>query len=290
MAILFTISRLDRDFSCTADGGARFFVGRRVTYEGRIGLYNVFAGSKLEKLRYKAADFETEYGFWASVIEPTATVEGGGLFLTLNTYDSARFTFGFGQFAAHVANGDFVKYLRAMLTLPDAPAYFPHLGVVGGRICKTDGATPQPLEDDESTSKLMRYLNPSSDEVEDSEVIAAAKLIHWTSNSAAARATQVKQMADTFREHVMRADRRVGLDGVSADCCCVIADILHHGRNGADRWPRIETALRTSLPLAELLKIGLPRWKERLDGLKSAIAARPQLASRTWSRAAGDFR
>lgn len=76
MAILFTISRLDRDFSCTADGGARFFVGRRVTYEGRIGLYNVFAGSKLEKLRYKAADFETEYGFWASVIEPTATVEG----------------------------------------------------------------------------------------------------------------------------------------------------------------------------------------------------------------------
>lgn len=289
MAILFVIFRADRDYSCTADGGGKFFVGRRVSYEGRIGLYNIFGGSRLEKLKYQAADFSDEYGFWATLIEPTATGEGGGNFLTLNTYDRAYFTFGFGQFAAHVAGGDFVRYFRAMLGLPNANSYFPHLGLVDGHICKIDGPTPLPLEDETSSRGLMRYLNPTTDEVEDAEVIAAAKLMHWTSTTEAARSLQVKVMVETFRRHLGVADGRVGLDGVGADCCCVIADILHHGRNGNERWPRIEAALRSSRPLAGLLDIGRPRWNERLDTLKAAIAARPALAQMRWSRAAADF-
>lgn len=55
MAILFVISRLDRDFSCSADGGPKFFVGRRVSYEGRIGLYNISAGSRLNTLKVAIA-------------------------------------------------------------------------------------------------------------------------------------------------------------------------------------------------------------------------------------------
>ncbi len=142
MALLFAIRRSGNDFSCTADGGPPFFVGRRVPYEGHIGLYNIFANSKLAKLNFEAVDFEVSHGFWAHFIEPTALCEGRN-FLTLNTYDRAAFTFGFAQFAAHVPDGDFVQYFRAMLGLPEAEAYFPHLAVIGGRIHRLKRAPPR---------------------------------------------------------------------------------------------------------------------------------------------------
>ena len=177
MAILFKITRNGNDFSATADGGAQFFVGRRVPYEGNIGLYNIFKNTKIEKINFDPKDYPA-LGFWAEFIEPTALCEGRN-YLTLNSYDSAAFTFGFGQFAAHVPNGDFVKYLRAMLGLPNAADYFPHLKVVNGRISAVEpGSSPKALESDDSTAPLMAYLNPTLNEVEDAEVIAAAKLIH----------------------------------------------------------------------------------------------------------------
>lgn len=136
MPVLFTVHRNGNDFTCSADGGASFFVGRRVPYKKRIGLYNIFGGSPLEKLIYQAAVFEPRFGFWSLFIEPTAVVEGRN-FLTLNTYDRAAFTFGFGQFAAHVPDGDFITYFRAMLSHQEAGDYFPHLGLISGHISKT---------------------------------------------------------------------------------------------------------------------------------------------------------
>lgn len=288
MPVLFVIHRAGNNFSCTANGGPRFFVGKRVPYETRIGLYNIFAGSKLEKLNYAAADFDNRFGFWSLFVEPTAVVEGRN-FLTLNTYDRAAFTFGFGQFAAHVPDGDFVKYFRSMLALPQAGDYFPHLGVVNGRICKTDVDPPVPIEDGASTKSLMKYLNPTSGEVEDSEVIAAAKLIHWTSRHASAREAQVAQMVATYKGFMKRADTRVGINGRTADICCIIADILHHGRGGSMTWPLIQEALATSNPLANLLKIGEPKWHTRLVGLGNAISQRPAFATKRWNTAAGNF-
>jgi hypothetical protein len=288
MGIHFTIFRTGNDFSCTADDQARFFIGRRVPYEGKIGLYNIFAGSKIEKLNYSAANFSAGNGFWATFIEPTAMCEGRN-FLTLNTYDRAAFTFGFGQFAAHVANGDFVTYFRTMLGLSNAESYFPGLGIINGRVARTDTTPPIVLEDDQSTEKLMKYLNPTLAEVEDSEVIAAARLIHWTSTTVAAQDVQVAQMVNTFKKFMKRADQRVGVDGLTADCCCVIADILHQGRAGDMTWPLIKEALNSANPLARLLTIGLPRWKERLTTLKAAIAGRPIMATTRWNRAKGDF-
>lgn len=288
MAILFKIIRNGNDFFCTADGGPQFFVGRRVPYEGNIGLYNIFGGSKLEKLNYAAADFAAPFGFWAEFIEPTAMCEGRN-FLTLNTYDSAAFTFGFGQFAAHVANGDFVTYFRAMLGLPNAADYFPHLSVVSGHIAQTDGSPPVPLETNDSTKALMKYLNPDLSEAQDAEVIASAKFIHWTSNSTGAREAQVKQMVNTFKGFMKRADDRVGINGRTADQCCVIADILHHGRGGKMTWPLIDDALKSSKPFESLVAIGAPKWDSRKNTLKAAIKARPGFLTKEWSRAKGDF-
>jgi len=208
----------------------------------------------------------------------------------LNTYDSAAFTFGFGQFAAHVPNGDFVKYFRALLGLPQAADYFPNLALVGDRICRTDGAPgPRPLESDESTSLLMKYLNPDLDEVQDAEVIAAARLIHWTSTTVAAREAQVEEMTMTFRSIMARADKRVGIDGRGADLCCVIADILHQGRGGKMTWPLIDDALKSAKPFDGLLAIGAPQWEERKKRLRAEIKARPAFSTLRWHRGTGEF-
>lgn len=290
MAHLYKIVRSGNDFSVSANGDPVFFVGRRVPYEGNIGLYNIFSGSRLKRLVFDPANFTDSFGFWAEFIDPTARCEGRN-FLTLNSYDRAAFTFGFGQFAAHVPGGDFVQYLRSLLTLPDAPDYFPHLGIKDGRIHSIDGESGSvALEDSGSTARLMAYLNPSLDEVEDAEVIAAARLIHWTTASEAAQEAQVDQMIATFKSFMSRAQARVGINDRSADLCCVIADILHHGRGGRMTWPLIDEALKKSRPLEALLAIGAPKWKERCETLRRAIAANPDFKTKRWDAARQDFR
>lgn len=135
----------------------------------------------------------------------------------------------------------------------------------------------------------MRYLNPTLNEVEDAEVIAAAKLIHWATHHASARDAQVSTMVATYRSFMARADKRVNINGRPADQCLVIADILHHGRGGKMTWPLVAEALASPTPLAKLIAIGAPQWDGRKATLKKAIAARPILAAKRWSRAAADF-
>lgn len=288
MTILFEIARVGRDFSCTADRGPRFFVGRKVPYEGNIGLYNIFGGSPLQKLDFDSKNYVADFGFWAQFVEPTARCEGRN-FLTLNTYDRAAFTFGFGQFAAHVPDGDFVTYFRALLGRPEAHQYFPSLALIGGRIHKVDGPTPVVLESETSTAPLMAYLNPTLSEVEDEEVIAAAKLIHWTSNVREARLAQIEEMIRTFKAFMHSADARGLIDGREAAQCCVIADVLHHGRGGRMAWTLIASALHSADPFDSLIEIGAPKWKERKDTLRKAIDAQPTMKTMHWSHAASDF-
>src|SRR5215470_11056897 len=123
MPIHFEIVREGSLYSARPDGGAKFAVGQRVHYENNVGLAN--DNSVLAKqFNYSASSFEGPFGFWSDFIEPTAFCEGRS-FITLNTYDRARFTFGFAQFAAHVPDGDFVTWFRDMLGQPEATDYFP---------------------------------------------------------------------------------------------------------------------------------------------------------------------
>ena len=147
--------------------GVRFFIGSRVSFDGGKGLMNV-TGTSAQK--YDRAAFRPDYGFWADFIHPTAMAEGG-LYHALNTYDRAQFTFSFLQYAAHVPNGDFVIYLRALLNLPFAREYFPDLVLSNNRICGVTDDGDVPLESDTSTTLLLDYLNPSLREVEDTEII-----------------------------------------------------------------------------------------------------------------------
>jgi len=291
MAIHFTIERSGRAFRARADGGEAFFVGNQTSFADRSsgqdfeGLFNV-PSRFLPRLLYAAADVRDLYGFWADFIAPTAKCEGGN-FLTLNTYDRARFTWGFGQFGAHVPDGDFIGFFHDMLMRPEAQDYFPDLRLTAGRITKAVNGQPVALESATTTAPLMAYLNPTMTAVEDSEVIAAAKLIHWTTTVKAARDLQAQHMVGTFKRLMAEADTRLGLDGRTADICCVICDIRHQGRA---KFAAMQAALGTGRPLQELLKLGAITYRERINTLKAALTAAGTLfTGKTWSRRAGDF-
>jgi len=291
MAIHFTIERSGRRFRARADNGDAFFVGletsfsERSTGESFEGLFNT-PTHELPTLIYEADDARPSFGFWADFIEPTARCEGGN-FLTLNTYDRAKFTWGFGQFGAHVPDGDFVHFFRDLLDRPEAADYFPNLRVKDGRIVKVEGNNFIPMETAQSTKPLMDFLNPTTHAVEDAEVVASAKMIHWAANVADARSLQVLHMVGTFKRLMREADIRLGLDGKTADICLVICDIRHQGRA---KFAAMQGALASSDPLAALLELGAHAYPDRIRTLKEEVEDRSALLrGKRWNRSGGDF-
>ncbi|UXI70509.1 hypothetical protein [Tahibacter amnicola] len=246
--------------------GERFFIGQRVPYQGLKGLMNV-AGSPAQK--YDRAQYRAIHGFWADFMHPTAMAEGA-LFHTLNTYDRALFTFSFLQYAAHVPNGDFVVYLRSLLALSQARDYFPDLTLQNGRICRVTDTGVRPLESDDSTTGLQDYLNPTSQEVEDTEIVQAAKFIHWVQRDPEHRHVQVAVGVAHFKEKMKRYAVQYHLDGADDITCLLVADIRHQGRA---KGPVIAAALASSNPQAALLKIGETSYPERVATLKREIKA-----------------
>jgi hypothetical protein len=285
MPIHFDIIRDGSQFSSRADGGAKFAVGRQVHFQQNRGLAN--DNSPLGKqFDYDATKFSQKHPFWADYIAPTAFCEGRS-FITLNTYDRARFTFGFTQFAAHVPNGDFVTWMRAMLARPEANDYFPDLALDNGQIVKVGTHGKTPLETKTTTEPLMLYLNPSLAAVDDEEVIAAAKFIHWTMNHPETQALQVDQMVATGHAILAEADTRLGLNGVGADLCCVVMDIRHQGRG---TFAQMLQALKAADPYKALLAIGATSFSERVKTLKKMLdPKRAALAATKCNRAQREF-
>lgn len=284
-AIHFEVVQADGRYSARANGGARFEVGRRVRWTdpasglARVGLLNAGGG---RELAYDPERFVAAFGDWARVIAPTAACEGGG-FDTLNTYDRARFTFGFAQFAAHVPDGDFVRWFRAMLGREEAAAYFPDLEVRGGRIARRDGPA---LEDARTTAGLRGYLNPGP-QVEAGEALAAARLVGWTLAEPGTRRLQVRFAVEAARRILREADLRLRLDGRAAALCCAVFDIRHQGRGD---YRRMRAALAADAPLEALLRIGAERYPARVRTLRNGLEAQAEaLDGLRWSTAAGDF-
>jgi len=284
----FQIEVRGRDYWAQTEQEEPFFVGRRMRYGARLGLSNIFGGSPLTPLTYQAENYVPDFGIWAQIIAPTAACEGGS-FLALNSYDRAGFTFGVTQFAAHVPNGDLVRLLRALLARPEAADYFPMLRLIDGQIHLADTGSVQPLEGPDSTAALMAWLNPSGEVIDDAEIEAAARLIHWTRRSRAVRLAQIAQTISSFTAYLRRAGRKVPMEGRVAAQCCVIADLLHHGRGGRQVWAAVGRALAAADPLNALLAIGGASWPERVDMLHRHIAALPDLHRWRWSVAEAGF-
>ncbi|HEU4796631.1 MAG TPA: hypothetical protein VFT02_13440 [Pyrinomonadaceae bacterium] len=258
----FTLEQGNQYFGKIDD--TRFFIGKRVSFQGGKGLMNIIG---TPEQRYDREEFREAHGFWADFIHPTAMAEGA-LYHTLNTYDRARFTFCFLQYAAHVPKGDFVVYFRALLNLPLAVEYFPDLRLVNNRITRvTDNGTVQ-LESDTSTDGLMAYLNPSRSAIEDTEVIQAAKFVHWAQTDPLHRRAQLASGIDHFKKKMVGYADRYDLDGALDSICLVIADIRHQGRATS---PVIVNALNSSKPLDSLLSIGENSFPSRIATLRREI-------------------
>ncbi|MBU6251853.1 MAG: hypothetical protein KGN98_01525 [Alphaproteobacteria bacterium] len=285
----FQIEQRGRDYWARTGQEPAFFVGRSVRYQGRQGLSNAVPGVPLVAADvYRAEDYAETLGIWAYVIAPTIACEGGR-FTALNSYDRAAFSFGIGQFAAHVAEGDFVCLVRALLALPEAKSYFPDLILEKGRI-SLRGAHPQPLDEATTTAALMAWLNPDPAAIDAAEVQAAARLIHWMRTRPSARRTQVTHMVARARQHMQCAMRKLSLASLSGSYCVVLIDLLHHGRGGAGLWPKVAAALAAPDPLAALLAIGAGPWAGRVAQLRGEIAKIPELGCVFWDGPKGDFR
>ena len=274
MPKLVTITQNGSHYSATVDGGPSFEVGRRVTYAARSGQTVGLSGSAGATASYDPAAFFAQFGIWAYFISPTATCESNSQFATLNTYDIAFFTWSFLQFGAHVPNGDFVVFFRKLLADPGAVDYFPDLAVSGGRICRVEPSGPVPLESDASTQPLMNYLNPTIQAVEEIEVINAAKLVHWTANSAAARLLQVDAGVALFRANMKAYAQRYGLDGRPDFVCLVVTDIRHQGRGtSADILQALATGGDQQKAYNNLIQIGSHLYAGRCQTLDKAVKA-----------------
>jgi hypothetical protein len=273
-------------FFARIDASPRFFVGSDVLFEGHRGLMNTRDESGVP---YNPADYRGRFGFWADFIYPTTLCESRGYFQRLNTYDAARFTFGFFQHAAHTPNDNFVLLLRQLLELPLAAAYFPELTLHNGAIHKVTDQGMVRLETADSTEALMAYLNPSRDVVDEREVINAAKFIHWSLHDLAHRDLQVAFTISQQKKKLAQYNRLYHLEGVVDIICLVVADIRHHGRA---KSRHIIEALESHDALGNLLQLGEDRFLERIKTLRSAIEASEEegvLGMRKYDSATNDF-
>jgi len=247
-----------------------FFVANRTMYDGNFGLYNTQA---LPGLIYNPADYAADFGFWAYFIYPTALAESKGSYTCLNSYDRAKFTFSFMQYAAHVPNGDFVKFFKKLLILPVAAEYFPKLLLKDTRICyKNSDGTLSQLENDTSTQALMDYFNPSLLDIEKQEILCSARMVHWAINDDDHRKLQVETAIQHFKNNMIVYNKQFNLEGVPAKVCQVICDIRHQGRAKNDR---IASALNTNgnynLAFTNLCSIGEVNYSQRIKTVRNTI-------------------
>jgi hypothetical protein len=236
---------------------------------GRFGLTNIYRRSGPV---YRPQDYESEFDHWAWMLYPTTLAESQGYFNCINTYDRARFTFGFYQMAAHTPNSNFVVLLRHLLELESASYYFPDLSVENGQIFRVGGEDRGPLETPETTKELMDYLNPSGSEVEVVEVIQSAKLIHWATNDMEHQRVQVKVAAKKLKDGMRSYARRYDLDGMLDSICLMVADIRHQGRaKSLEIIEALQTGGDDQRVLTQLLEIGTHSYPERIQTLKTQI-------------------
>ena len=197
-----------RDYWAKVEGGPDFYVGRGVPYGSYYGLYQRI--SDLPKLIGGTYDPETaagQIGDWGHVLWPTMQAESSGYFCRINTYDRARFTFGCFQMAAHTAGDNLILLMRKLLGFPEKNRYFPDLTLVDGKVHRLIDGQPHSLErevvnpDTKETElpDFMAYLNPSLTEVDDDEVLNAAKMMLWCDEQENARGAQIEFAKSTIK-------------------------------------------------------------------------------------------
>ncbi|TPW27219.1 hypothetical protein FJU08_20745 [Martelella alba] len=236
-------------FATDLSTGNKFLVGYTVPYSGGDGKHRGITQTKvlngLPDLYYDRFQQELKFGSWAHFIWPTVVAESaGGHHLLVNTYDRARFTFGFYQLAAHTPNDNLILLFRKLLTLESAAKYFPDLVLKSNKVHlkgKNDNLTsletvtsvtrPNGRVEDQIVG-FMTYLNPDTQKVGEIEVLNTAKLMHWLMSDTEAVSLSVATALEIMKRKLKRAASTFGLVGKRPELAIWVSDILHQGRGG----------------------------------------------------------
>ncbi len=244
-------------FAQEANDEGPFIIGYTVAFSDGDGDHRGLAqdkiANKLPPLIYDRHQAASTIGLWAYFVWPTIMGESGGRHLTVNTYDRARFTFGFYQLAAHTPKDNLILLFRQLLSLPEAKDYFPDLalrdGVVhqvlpGGSLASLETVTTVNRPNGKIENQIlgfMNYLNPDTANTGEREALNAAKLMHWLMHQQSAVDASVQVSMQIMRRKVKAAAKTFGLVGQRPELAIWVSDIIHQARGGP---VAIKTALK----------------------------------------------
>ena len=257
------------------DSAQRFYIGRETNNGNYVGLFmraNEYYGTQ-----YAGSNYVDEYDHWAYLMELTGYCESKNYFNIINTYDSAKFTFGFYQLAAHTKDDNLILLFREFLNQPEAADYFPELTLRDGRVHRIDEnggltdlevETPTGPNGRRQLQRFMNFLNAKRFDHDRQEVLQSARVIHWAANFQSQRDLQVK-VANDILQHKMfiRYARWYDIDGADDVICALIADIHHQGR--ANRT-KVKNALQSADPVESLITVN-PGYTGRIRDLRAKL-------------------
>jgi len=275
-----------------------FLVGKEVR-QPRKKYFGIFTPvSEYWGPQFRAADYLDELDHWAVLLEVTGACESENRFNLVNTYDRAKFTFGFYQLAAHTPRDNLILLFRRLSELPSFKAYFPELEIRNGHLVRVDAdGSVTDLEQEFLAANgemqimlFMNYLNPVRADIDVQEVLQAARLIHWVINDAEARRAQVKVCAEILQgKFARRYAPKLGLDGRLDTVCAIVGDIFHQGRSD---FATVRAILSSSSPEEALLTLNDSTYGSRNKRLQRAISqarADGLLGQKIYSAASNEF-
>lgn len=282
-----------------ASGGERFLVGREVNQPTKNFHGLLVPVSKYWGPKFVASEYDGMLDHWVHLLEVTGQCESQNHMALVNTYDRAKFTFGFYQLAAHTPKDNLILLFKELAKLTAFKKYFPELAIRNGNLCRvdkdgsvTDLETPMNTgPDGEANLQLfMNYLNPNRKLIDEQEVLHSARLIHWTVNDPQARLAQVRVSSQILQGKMARFHApALKLDGRSDVTCAILCDMLHQGRA---KYAELRPILQAAMPDEALLTFKNAEYVTRNNTLRAAIAASKaagKLGTRRYSLAANGF-
>jgi hypothetical protein len=267
----FNLVRENTDWFATRKGESqRFLVGREILKPAKR-FWGIFVPNDMYYgPKYAGKDYADRFGHFAYLLELSGYCESKNRFNLINTYDRAKFTYGFYQLAAHTPNDNLILLMRDLVSAGLVADYFPDLRIVDGKLHQVDddgGTTNLEAVNGDDLTNFMDYLNPRRKEIDRAEVLNCARLMHLANTSAAAREKQVERSAKILEKKMARWGAKYHLEGKPDTLCAVIADIHHQGRASV---AKVKQALAGSKPLDRLIDIN-PDYAQRSADLRAII-------------------
>ncbi|NVJ51265.1 MAG: hypothetical protein HWE11_12820 [Gammaproteobacteria bacterium] len=273
-----------------------FLVGRETSRAPYIGLY--MRAQDYYGPQYRAQDYLSLCDHFAQLLELSGYCESQNYFNVINTYDSAKFTFGFYQLGAHTADDNLILLFRRLLQLANAADYFPELALVDGRVHRVKANGMQTDLEVETASgprgrrqlqRFMDFLNAERLEHDEQEVLQSARCIHWSNHDAAHRRAQVDIASEILQKKMTsRYQPWYDLDGKSDVVCALIADIHHQGRASKRR---VQQALASADVINNLITINA-QYQGRIRDLNfklQSMIAEGQLGQKVYHAGLNEF-